>query len=112
MLEVNLSALFILTTTLGGRFSYYPHCTEEEAEPLRGYYFPRPRWYRDLNLYSGCFYFVCLAMPCSMQDPRSPIRAGTHAACSGRTVLTTGQPGKSPNLHFKELDCPSWGITS
>lgn len=35
---------FILTTALGGRFSYYPHCIEEETEALRGYYFPRSHW--------------------------------------------------------------------
>ena len=116
MFKVNLSTPFILTTSLGGRFSYYPHCTEEEAEPLRGYYFPRPHWYRVSGFESilWLFFFLCLAMPCSMQDLSSPIRAGTHAAqwvwkhrLCGSTVLTTGLPGKSPNLHFKELDCPS-----
>lgn len=112
MLKVDLSAPFILTTTLGGRFSYYPHCTEAEAEPLRGYYFPRPRWYRvqgfESILWVFLFVWPCLAA-CRILVPQSGLEPMLPAV-EGQS--TTGQPGKSPNLHFKELDCPSWGITS
>ena len=64
MFKVNLSTPFILTTSLGGRFSYYPHCTEEEAEPLRGYYFPRPHWYRVSGFESILWLFFFFVWPC------------------------------------------------
>ena len=85
MFKVNLSTPFILTTSLGGRFSYYPHCTEEEAEPLRGYYFPRPHWYRVSGFESILwlfFFFVwpCLAA-CRILVPQSGLEPTLHSGC-------------------------------
>lgn len=36
----------------GRLISYYSHCTGEETEALRGYYFPRPHWYVALGFES------------------------------------------------------------
>ena len=51
-------------------------------------------WIQSIYIQRVC---VCVfAMLCGMQDLSFPTRHQTHAPCNGRTVLTTGPPGKFP----------------